>query len=73
VSETLRPSFLQFLAIAKGSCGEVRAQLYVALDQGYFRVDEFETLSKLTIEVGQLLSGLMRYLKQSSLRGSRYR
>ncbi len=27
--------FLQFLAIAKGSCGEVRAQLYVALDQNY--------------------------------------
>jgi four helix bundle protein len=24
--------FLQFLAIAKGSCGEIRAQLYVALD-----------------------------------------
>jgi len=26
--------FLQFLAVAKGSCGEVRAQLYIALDQG---------------------------------------
>ncbi len=25
--------FLQFLAVAKGSCGELRAQLYVALDQ----------------------------------------
>ena len=27
--------FIQFLATAKGSAGEVRAQLYVALDQGY--------------------------------------
>ena len=26
--------FLQSLAVAKGSCGEVRAQLYVAYDQG---------------------------------------
>ena len=31
--------FLQFLAVAKGSCGEVRAQLYVALDQGYLSAD----------------------------------
>ncbi len=27
--------FVQFLAIAKGSSGEVRSQLYVALDQQY--------------------------------------
>jgi len=27
--------FSQFLAIAKGSCGEVRAQLYIALDQKF--------------------------------------
>ena len=27
--------FVQFLYIAKGSCGEVRSQLYVALDQDY--------------------------------------
>jgi four helix bundle protein len=65
--------FLQFLAVAKGSCGEVRAQLYVALDQDYFGYNEFEKLSRLTIEVGQLLSGFMKYLKESSLRGSRYR
>ena len=27
--------FVQFLYVAKASCGEVRSQLYVALDQGY--------------------------------------
>jgi hypothetical protein len=27
--------FVQFLYIAKGSCGELRSQLYVALDQDY--------------------------------------
>ena len=30
--------FIQFHYVAKGSCGEVRSQLYVALDQEY--VDE---------------------------------
>ena len=65
--------FLQFLAIAKGSCGELRAQLYIALDQGYVRVDKFEAMAQMATDVGQLLSGFMKYLKQSDLRASRYR
>src|SRR5437867_1343012 len=65
--------FLQFLAVAKGSCGELRAQLYVALDQEYFSLEKFETLSSAATEVGQLLSGFMRYLRESDLRGSKYR
>ena len=65
--------FANFLAIAKASTGEVRAQLYVALDQGYLPASTFEQLSKLAIEIGELLSGFMRYLSQSTLRGNRYR
>jgi len=64
--------FLQFLAVAKGSCGEVRAQLYVALDQGYFSADVFERLSKKATEVSRLISGFMKYLKRSALRGNKY-
>jgi four helix bundle protein len=65
--------FSQFLAVAKGSCGEVRAQLYVALDQGYFSQEVFDRLARSATEVGELLSGFMRYLKGSQLRGSKYR
>lgn len=65
--------FLQFLAIAKGSCGEVRAQLYVALDQGYLAQEVFEELSRNAVEIGQLISGFMKYLSNSELRGSKYR
>ena len=65
--------FAHFLAIAKGSTGEVRAQLYVALDQGYLPTGTFEQLTSLAIEIGELLSGFMRYLSQSALRGNRYR
>ena len=44
--------FLQFLAVAKGSCGEVRAQLYIAVDQRYLRQDLFDELSKNAAEIG---------------------
>ena len=65
--------FLQFLAMAKGSCGEVRAQLYIALDQGYLTQEVFDGLSRNAVEIGQLISGFMKYLGNSELRGSKYR
>ncbi len=65
--------FLQFLAIAKGSCGEVRAQLYVAFDQEYLGENDFRALVELATEVSRLIAGLMRYLRQSSLKGRKYR
>jgi four helix bundle protein len=64
--------FLQFLAVAKGSCGEVRAQLYVAYDQGYVALDKFEALCNVATDVSGLLSGFMKYLNQSELRGHKY-
>ncbi|HQO65044.1 MAG TPA: four helix bundle protein, partial [Syntrophorhabdus sp.] len=37
--------FIQFLFIAKGSAGEVRSQLYLALDLGYINQDVFDSLN----------------------------
>jgi four helix bundle protein len=65
--------FLQFLAVAKGSCGEVRAQLYIAVDQAYLTQGLFEELTQNAAEIGRLISGLMKYLSTSELRGSKYR
>lgn len=50
--------FHQFLSVAKGSCAELRAQLYVALDVGYLRTETFDTLMAQATEVGQILGGL---------------
>src|SRR3990172_8364118 len=51
--------FTQFLAMAKGSTGEVKTQLYVALDQGYIENKSFEQLIELTSEISRMIGGLM--------------
>ena len=56
--------FAQFLSIAKGSLGEVKAQLYVALDQGYIDDSTFKELVLLASDAARLLGGLARYLRQ---------
>ena len=57
--ERNRPrEFHQFLSIAKGSCGEVRSQLYVALDTGYLTREEFDTLYEQACEVSRIVNGL---------------
>jgi four helix bundle protein len=65
--------FIQFLSTAKGSCGEVRSQLYVALDQAYITPVEFDKLSAEAVEVSRLVAGFMSYLRQSELRGNKFR
>ena len=53
-----RAEFHQFLSIAKGSCAEVRAQLYLALDVGYLTDEEFSKLQASAEEVARLVAGL---------------
>jgi four helix bundle protein len=65
--------FIQFLSLAKASCGELRAQLYVALDQKYISDDEFSALMNSAIEISRMISGLIKYLKQSGMQGRKYR
>ena len=65
--------FTQFLAMAKGSAGEVRSQLYIALDQRYLSDDEFEMLCGGVKEISQMISGLMSYLRGSGIRGTKFK
>ena len=61
--------FLQFLSVAKGSCGEVRSQLYIASDRGYVDETTFNEMSGILTETSKTLSGLMKYLRQSDEKG----
>jgi four helix bundle protein len=65
--------FIQFLAIAKGSAGEIRSQLHVAFDQGYLTEPQFQDALAKVSEIGHLLAGFMDYLRQSELKGAKYR
>ena len=65
--------FGQFLSNAKGSCGEVRSQLYVALDEGYIVTKQFTDMYDLSVETSRTISGFMKYLSGSSLRGCKFK
>ncbi len=56
--------FGYFLSVAKGSLGELRAQLYVTSDQGYIDKTTFEELSLLACDTARMLGGLARYLRE---------
>jgi len=55
--------FHRFLAIAKGSAAEVKAQLYVAADLGYIGAEEFAGIYELADKTSRKIGGLMNYLK----------
>lgn len=61
-----KAEFHQFLVIAKGSCAEVRSQLYIALDTGYITNDQFEKVHSQAEEVARIIGGLRASLKRSS-------
>ncbi len=46
--------FAKFLFIARGSVGEVRSMLYLALDQKYITEQQFEDASNLCVRESQL-------------------
>jgi len=65
--------FRQFLSLAQGSAGEVKAQLYVALDARFLSQGQFDQLYSLATEPGRLIGGFMRYLTDSGYKGSKFK
>ena len=53
-----RAEFHQFLVIAKGSCAELRSQLYVALDADFLDTPTYQKLNSLAEETSRIIGGL---------------
>src|SRR5262245_3133496 len=51
-----RKEFIQFLNIAKGSSGEVRSQLYVAIDQEHLDEKTFAELKESALKLSRRLA-----------------
>jgi four helix bundle protein len=64
--------FVQFLGYAKGSSGEVRSQLYVALDESYLTEQEWQNLHNRCLEISRLLDGFIKYLQQTEIKGRKF-
>ena len=60
--------FARFLLIARGSAGEVRSQLYLALDLGYIDSTTFDELSRLATRISRATDALARHLRTSPKR-----
>lgn len=64
--------FINFLAIAKGSCGEMRSQAIFAHRRGYISDDESVLISERLARTSKQISGFQRYLRESELRGRKF-
>ena len=63
----------QFLYIAKGSCGELRAQLYLALDKGYVMQAKADELNNSLKRLSSMMSNFISYLRESGMKGEKFK
>lgn len=66
-----KAEFIQFLYIAKGSCGEVRAQLQIARDQQYIGDSIYNQLQSLCRQISGMISNFIAHLQKTNYQGEK--
>jgi four helix bundle protein len=64
--------FIQFLAISKGSVGEVRSQLYRARDRNLIEIEDFEQFQNQCNTIANKLGKFINYLSRTDIRGKKF-
>jgi len=65
--------FVKFLTIAKGSCLEVKSQLYRASDRGYLAKGNSKQLLDEVQQLDNQIGGFIHYLKNSGIKGQKFK
>lgn len=65
--------FIQFLAISKGSLGEVRSQLYRVMDRKIIDEKRNEALQEKCLTLAAKTGRLITYLNNSNIKGNKFK
>ena len=65
--------FRQFANVSKASSAEFRSHLYIAFDLEYITQTQFEELYALSIDISKMISGLITYLNDTEMKGSKFK
>jgi four helix bundle protein len=65
--------FINSLTIAKGETGELKSQLYRALDNNYITQELFNELYDLSDQVTKMLTGFISYLNKTKIKGQKFK
>lgn len=65
--------FIQFLAISKGSLGEVRSQLYRVFDRNPLDKEAFENLQNDCLLLAGKIAKFIAYLRNTEFKGNKFK
>ena len=66
-----RAEFIVFLGYSKGSCGELRSQLYRSFDRKYITKEQFDDLYLMMVRISAMLQKFISYLLKTDIKGLR--